>query len=91
MKCHGHLRSQQSGDGDPLQVSRYFIAGIISILLTDIITMGVSHRGLAIYIKKYLKAKEELQKLKYFTMQTYNLQKILENKPKSFKTLQLYN
>jgi len=27
--------------------------------------------------KKYLKAKEELQKLKYFTMQKYNLQKIL--------------
>ncbi len=26
---------------------------------------------------KYLKAKEELRKLKYFTMQKYNLQKIL--------------
>jgi len=26
-------------------------------------------------IKKYLKAKEELSKLKYFTMQKYNLQK----------------
>jgi hypothetical protein len=33
---------------------------------------GVSHCGLAIYIKKYLKAKEEeLQKLKYFTMPKY--------------------
>jgi hypothetical protein len=33
---------------------------------------GVSHCGLAIYIKKYLKAKEEeLWKLKYFTMQKY--------------------
>jgi hypothetical protein len=31
-------------------------------------TRGVSHCGLAIYIKKYLKAKEELWKLKYFTM-----------------------
>jgi hypothetical protein len=31
--------------------------------------MGVSPYGLAIYIKKYLKAKEEeLWKLKYFTM-----------------------
>jgi hypothetical protein len=40
-------------------------------------TRGVSHCGLAIYIKKYLKAKEELWKLKYFTMQKYNLQKIL--------------
>jgi hypothetical protein len=31
-------------------------------------TRGVSHYGLAIYIKKYLKAKEELWKLKYFTL-----------------------
>jgi len=39
-------------------------------------------------IKKYLKAKEEeLWKLKYFTMQKYNLQKILLKKPKSFKIL----
>jgi hypothetical protein len=38
---------------------------------------GVSHCGLAINIKKYLKAKEELWKLKYFTMQKYNLPKIL--------------
>jgi hypothetical protein len=35
-------------------------------------TRGVSHCGLAIYIKKYLKAKEEeLWKLKYLTMQKY--------------------
>jgi len=47
----------------------------------------VSHCGLAIYIKKYLKAKEELWKLKYFTMQKYNLQKMLLKKPKSFKIL----
>jgi hypothetical protein len=46
------------------------------------------HCGLvAIYIKTYLKAKEELWKLKYFTMQKYNLQKILCKKPKSFKKL----
>jgi hypothetical protein len=42
----------------------------------------VSHCGLAIYIKKYLKAKEEL---KYFTMQKYNLQK---NPVKETKVLQ---
>jgi len=36
---------------------------------------GVSHCGLAIYNKKYLKAKEELWKIKYFTMQNCNLQK----------------
>jgi hypothetical protein len=38
---------------------------------------GVLHYGLAIYIKKYLKAKEKWWKLKYFTMQKYSLQKIL--------------
>jgi hypothetical protein len=37
---------------------------------------GVSHRGLAIYILKNLKAKEELWEFKYFTLQKYNLQKI---------------
>jgi hypothetical protein len=37
--------------------------------------MGVSHCGLAVYIKKYLKAKEELWNVKYFTMQKYNLKK----------------
>jgi len=37
----------------------------------------VSHYGLAIYIKKHLKTKEEeLWKLKYFTMQKYGLPKI---------------
>jgi len=35
----------------------------------------VSHCGLAIYIKEYLKAKKELWKFQYFTMQKYNLQK----------------
>jgi hypothetical protein len=48
-------------------------------------TRGVSHCSLAIYIKKYLKAKEELWKLKYFTMQTYNLQNI---PPQETKILQ---
>jgi len=50
----------------------------------------VSHCGLAIYIKKYLKAKEEeLWKLKYFTIAKIHLifLKILGKKPKSFKIL----
>jgi hypothetical protein len=38
-------------------------------------------------LKMDLKAKEELWKLKYFTMQKHNLQKILLKKPKSFKIL----
>jgi hypothetical protein len=41
--------------------------------------------ALPFYIKKYLKAKEELWKLKYFTMQTYNLPK---NPLKETKLLQ---
>jgi hypothetical protein len=42
-------------------------------------TRGVSHCDLStIYIKKYLKAKEELPKLKYnFTIQKYNFPTIL--------------
>jgi hypothetical protein len=51
----------------------------------DVFTRGVSLCGLAIYIKKYLKAKGELWKSKYFTMQKYNLQKNPLKKPKSFK------
>jgi hypothetical protein len=38
---------------------------------------SVSHCGLAIYIKKYLKENKQLWKLKYFTNQKYNLQNIL--------------
>jgi hypothetical protein len=41
--------------------------------------------GLAIYIKKYLNAKDELWKLKYFTMQKYNL---FKNPLKETKILQ---
>jgi hypothetical protein len=48
-------------------------------------TRGESHCGIAIHIKKYLKAKEELWKLKYITMKKNNLPKILQKKPKSFK------
>jgi hypothetical protein len=40
-----------------------------------VLTRGVSHHGLANYIKKYLKAKEELWELKYFTMQKYKSSK----------------
>jgi hypothetical protein len=44
----------------------------------------VSQCGLAIYIKKkYLNAKEELQKFKYFTMQKYNLKKNPLKKPQN--------
>jgi hypothetical protein len=39
--------------------------------------VGGGAAGWAIYIKTYLKAKEGLWKLKYFTMQKYNLQEIL--------------
>jgi hypothetical protein len=46
----------------------------------------VSRFGLAIYIKRNLKAKEESWKFKYFTMQKNIIFKeILKEKPKSFK------
>jgi hypothetical protein len=35
-------------------------------------TRGMSHCGLAIYIKKYLKSQKDLWKFKYFTMQKKN-------------------
>ncbi len=46
---------------------------------TSLQKQGVCHTvgGLAIYIKMYLNAKEELWKLKYLTMQKYNVKKIL--------------
>jgi len=40
--------------------------------------------------KKCLQAKEELWKLKYFTMQIYNLQQILYKKPKILQDTQIY-
>jgi hypothetical protein len=40
-------------------------------------TRGVLHSGLAICSEKYLEAKEELWKLKYFNAQKHNLQKFL--------------
>jgi predicted YcjX-like family ATPase len=41
-------------------------------------TRGVSHCGLAIYFKKVSKGKRRMmEKLKYFTIQKYNLKKIL--------------
>jgi hypothetical protein len=46
---------------------------------------GVSHYGITIYIKQYLKAKEKLWKFQYFTMQKYNLKK---NPLKKIKFLQ---
>jgi hypothetical protein len=67
--------------------SNYQLAFQVKRLATKTKTRGVSHYGLAIHIKKYLKVKEELWKLKYFTMQKYNLQKILEKKTKSLKIL----
>jgi hypothetical protein len=44
----------------------YFWPGLTAHLKN---TLPIQNKGLAIYIKKYLKAKEELCKLKYFTMQ----------------------
>jgi hypothetical protein len=53
-------------------------------------TKGASQYGLANYIKKKFKAKEELWKLKYFTMQKYNLQKQPLNETKILQDI-IYN
>jgi hypothetical protein len=67
-----------------MEVSNYVFVNLIHFLHqarhspgTHIKTRGVRHCGRAIDIKKYLKAKEESWKLKYFTMQKCNLQKTL--------------
>jgi hypothetical protein len=60
--------------------------GVETTQLAKVNNGCVTHYDLAIYIKKYLKAKEELWKFKYFTMQKYNLQK--KNHVKATKVLQ---
>jgi hypothetical protein len=45
----------------------------------------VSHCGLAIYIKKYLKAKEEIMEIQIFPHAKINSSKNPLKKPKSFK------
>jgi hypothetical protein len=51
----------------------------------DVLTLGPTAKATLVYIKKCLKAKEELWKLKYFTRPKYNLQRILLKKQKVFK------
>jgi hypothetical protein len=81
-----HSKLNQIVVGEILRSS--YITSLMICLHSPSQKQGVCHTGgLAIYTKKYLRAKEELWKLKYFTMQKYNLQKILYKKPKSFQTL----
>jgi hypothetical protein len=56
-----------------------FMLNFLNLLGSLLLNKGcVTQCGLAIYIKKSIfKAKEELWKLKYFTMQKYNLPIIL--------------
>jgi len=72
-----------------LNFRRPIISGTPSLGLALQVTRGVSRCGLVIYIKKYLKAKEELRKLKYFTMQKYIIFKKKSSKrnQKNFETL----
>ncbi len=66
--------------GSRLSVKLWLLVGFDDNKTFRFKTRSVSHwtGGLAIYISKYLRAKEELWKLKYFTMQKYiNLQTIL--------------
>jgi predicted RNA-binding protein len=57
----------------------------VGLCFQNIKIRGVSHCGLAIYIKKYLKAKEELLNFIDFTMQKHNLQKTHLKETKSSK------
>jgi hypothetical protein len=57
-------KKQWCGSAGPLMACHFSITYVLPMS-----TRGMSHGGLAIYIKKYLKAKEELWKFKYFTMQ----------------------
>jgi hypothetical protein len=66
----------------------YHTNGKLGMLQLTTTRSGVSHCGLAIYIKKYSKAEKKLRKFKYFTMQKYNLQK---NPLKETKMLQDIN
>jgi hypothetical protein len=50
-------------------------------------TRGASPYSLAIYVKKYLNAKEELWKFIYFTMQKYNIKKNPLNEIKIFQDI----
>jgi hypothetical protein len=52
----------------------------------QLVTRGVSHRGLAIYIKKYLKAKEEFMKIQILHHAKHIIFK--KNPPKETKILQ---
>ncbi len=74
----GTHREQQKSNTLPHspKIRNYGCNHPIVIVIVLSITRGVSHCGLAIYIKKYFKVKEEeLWKLKYFTVQKYNLKK----------------
>jgi len=79
------MHVQYTQHGYILQYLGHFDKCLSNNFEDSISTSGVPHCGIAIYIKKYLKAKEELWKLKYFTMQKHNLQK---NPLKETKILQ---
>ncbi len=65
--------------GQPATVCLFiFIQSLRLAAFNTKFKQGVCHTvALPFTLKKHLKAKEELWKLKYFTMQKYNLQKIL--------------
>jgi hypothetical protein len=62
-------------EGNVLSTHGVALMGVETTQLAKVNNGRVTHYDLAIYIKKYLKAKEELWKFKYFTTQKYNLQK----------------
>jgi hypothetical protein len=61
----GYEKIVQSGGSFFFALRKKFL--LVAYLQSRYQTRGVSHYGLAIYIKKYLTEKEELWKFKYFT------------------------
>ncbi len=61
-EIHGFYHGTSVGAGSPKVINDTpILEG--ELMTPTLITRGVSHYGLGIYIKKYLKAKEELWKL----------------------------
>jgi hypothetical protein len=64
---------------------KFLYVVIVCILNAPHEKQAVCHTVALPFTLKNLLIKEDLWKLKYFTMQKYSLQKILLKKPKSFK------
>jgi len=78
-ETHTHKEKKKGGWGERIESFHF---------LHQLRKQGVCHIvALPFTLKSILRQKEELWKLKYFTMQKYNLQKILQKKTKIFQDI----